>query len=226
MKSTSVIIPAFNEEDSIGLVIDGISPYVNEVIVVDNGSTDDTTSIAKSKGATVLHEKNKGYGNACLKGIDYLSSSPPDIVAFMDGDNSDNPQDFTRILSPILDNDADLVIGSRILGDLQPGSMTVPQKFGNKLSSRMMNLLYNASFTDLGPFRAISYEALRKLEMEDRNYGWTVEMQIKAVKHKLKYTEVPVSYRPRHGGQSKVSGTVKGTFMAVYKIISTILKHY
>ena len=226
MKSTSVIIPAFNEEDSIGLVIDGISPYVNEVIVVDNGSTDDTTSIAKSKGATVLHEKNKGYGNACLKGIDYLSSSPPDIVAFMDGDNSDNPQDFSRILSPILDNDADLVIGSRILGDLQPGSMTVPQKFGNKLSSRMMKLLYNASFTDLGPFRAISYEALRKLEMEDRNYGWTVEMQIKAVKHKLKYTEVPVSYRPRHGGQSKVSGTVKGTFMAGYKIISTILKHY
>ena len=146
MKTTSVIIPAFNEEDSIGLVIDGISPFVNEVIVVDNGSTDDTPSIAKSKGAIVLHEKNKGYGNACLKGINYLSDSPPDIVAFMDGDNSDNPQDFHRILSPILDNNADLVIGSRILGDLQPGSMTVPQKFGNKLSSRMMKLLYNASF--------------------------------------------------------------------------------
>lgn len=221
-----VIIPAFNEEGAVGKVVKEIPDYVEEVIVVDNNSTDRTAEAAKNAGATVLFEKQKGYGKACLKGIDYLSiqSEKPKIVVFLDADYSDYPQQMDRVIQPILDQKAQLVIGSRALGNREKGSMTVPQVFGNRLSSILLKLLYGAQFTDLGPFRAISYNALMGLKMQDQNFGWTVEMQIKALKNKLTYCEVPVDYKNRIG-HSKVSGTLKGSVMAGYKILSTIFKY-
>lgn len=220
-----VIIPAFNEEDAIGNVIKEIPKDIaREIVVVDNNSTDNTSEEAKNNGATVLKEKQKGYGYACLKGINYLNQkqTPPDIIVFLDGDYSDYPEQLTDVISPIVSNNIDLVIGSRALGNRERKSMTPQQIFGNWLATRMIQLLFRAKFTDLGPFRAIKFDKLLALNMEDKTYGWTVEMQVKAVKKKYTFTEVPVDYRERIG-VSKVSGTVKGTILAGYKIIKTIL---
>lgn len=222
-----VIIPAFNEENSVGKVLKDIpSHLVDEIIVVNNASTDRTEVEASKAGATVLNEPTPGYGRACLKGMEYLASLPDevDIVVFLDADYSDHPQEMEMLVEPILQGVADLVIGSRALGKLEKGAMTPQQLFGNWLATRLLRLLYGAKFTDLGPFRAIKYSSLKQIDMQDKTYGWTVEMQLKAVKYGLKCLEVPVNYRKRLGF-SKISGTVKGTLMAGYKIIWTIFKY-
>ncbi|GAA0891364.1 glycosyltransferase family 2 protein [Fulvivirga kasyanovii] len=221
-----VIIPAFNEQNGVGNVINEIpQDLVEEVIVVNNASTDETEKVAKNAGATVLKEPTKGYGRACLKGIDYVTNQGnTDIVVFLDADYSDYPHEMYEVVKPIIDNQADLVIGSRALGHREHGAMTPQQVFGNWLATSLLRLFYGVRFTDLGPFRAISYDKLMALKMKDKNYGWTVEMQLKAAKHKLRCVEVPVNYR-RRIGFSKVSGTVKGTIMAGYKIIWTIFKY-
>jgi glycosyltransferase involved in cell wall biosynthesis len=222
-----VIIPAFNEENGVGQVIQEIpSELVDEIIVINNASTDDTEVIALRLGATVLREPIPGYGRACLKGIEYLRSSvpPPDIVVFLDADHSDYPEQMNMLVTPILNGQADLVIGSRALGPRERGSMTVQQLFGNWLATRLIRLLYNARFTDLGPFRAVKFSSLLELEMQDKTYGWTVEMQLKAARKNFRCIEVPVSYRKRTGF-SKISGTLKGTLMAGYKIIATIFRY-
>lgn len=224
-----VVIPAYNEEDAIGNVIQDIpKEVVQEIIVVNNASTDQTEANAKKAGATVLEEKRAGYGSACLKGLDYISKKneqkKPEVIVFLDGDYSDYPEQLPELVKPIAEGKADLVIGSRALGKREQGSMTIPQVIGNKVASVMLKVLYGASFSDLGPFRAIRYSELLKLNMQDTNFGWTVEMQVKAVKHKLKYTEIPVDYRNRIG-VSKISGTIKGAVSAAIKIIFTILKY-
>jgi len=221
-----VIIPAFNESKSIGKVIADIPDLVNETIVVNNASTDNTETIAKEQGATVLREPRKGYGYSCLKGIDYLQTkvNPNDIIVFLDGDYSDFPDQISMLIAPILESDVDMVIGSRALGVREPGSMLFQQIAGNWLATALIKLFYNAHFTDLGPFRAIQWKALQQIDMKDKTFGWTVEMQVKAAKHKLKFTEVAVNYR-RRIGVSKVSGTIYGTIMAGYKIVLTIFKN-
>ena len=222
-----VIIPALNEEEAIAKVLTAIpKEWVAEVVVVDNGSTDRTATVARQAGATVLHEAERGYGAACLKGIAYVQHTAPDtdILVFMDADYSDHPEELPAVVRPIIEENMDLVIGSRALGQRQPGSLTPVQAFGNWLSAHLLRWLYGARFTDLGPFRAIRLSALLALHMRDRNYGWTVEMQVKAAKKKLRFTEVPVSYRARIG-HSKVSGTVKGSILAGYKILYTIFRN-
>ncbi|HIC32130.1 MAG: glycosyltransferase family 2 protein [Flavobacteriaceae bacterium] len=231
MPKVKVIIPAFNEQDSIAKVIQDIPSLVEEVIVVSNNSTDLTEVNAKHAGATVLTENNKGYGYACLKGMDYIastslidSSQKPDIIVFLDGDYSDYPEELTKIIAPIIEDNIDLVIGSRVKELREDGAMTPQQIFGNWLATKLMSLFFNAKFTDLGPFRAIKYDKLLSLNMVDKTYGWTVEMQLKALKQKLSYTEVPVNYRNRIG-VSKVSGTIKGSIFAGIKILSWIFKY-
>lgn len=226
MTRIKVIIPAFNEADSIAEVINKIPDAVEEIIVVNNNSTDETPQNAAAAGATVLTEDRKGYGFACLKGMDYIAeqSNPPDIIVFIDGDYSDYPEELTKIVSPILNKDYDFVIGSRVKRLREEGSMTPQQIFGNWLATFLMKLFFRATFTDLGPFRAIKYDKLLALDMEDKTYGWTVEMQLKALKKKLTYTEVPVRYKKRIG-ISKVSGTVKGSILAGIKILSWIFKY-
>ena len=222
-----VIIPAFNEEEAVGHVVRDIpKELVREVVVVNNASSDRTRQRAEEAGATVLDQPLRGYGNACLMGIAHLRDKErrPDVVVFLDGDHSDHPEELPRLLAPIAEGQADLVIGSRALGTRERGSMTPQQVFGNRLACTLMRWLYGVHYTDLGPFRAIRWEALERLGMEDRNYGWTVEMQVKAARQRLPYAEVPVDYR-RRIGFSKVSGTVKGTIMAGYKIIATIFKY-
>jgi len=226
MTKIKVIIPAYNEADSIAHVINDIPDTVDEVIVVSNTSTDDTEANAKKAGATVLKETNKGYGYACLKGMQHIANQneKPDIIVFLDGDYSDYPEELTKIVAPIINDNIDFVIGARVKQLREKGSMTVPQIFGNWLATTLMTLLFRANFTDLGPFRAIKYEKLLALNMEDKTYGWTVEMQLKALKQKLTYTEVPVNYRNRIG-VSKVSGTVKGAIFAGIKILGWIFKY-
>ncbi len=221
-----VIIPAFNEEASIGKVIKDIPSLVSEIIVVSNNSTDATEENARRAGATVLHESRKGYGYACLKGMEYLAAKTdiPSIVVFLDGDYSDHPEELSKIIAQILEDNFDLVIGARVPGLREKGSMTFPQRFGNKLATSLMKLFFNSRFTDLGPFRAIKYEKLLALNMEDKTYGWTVEMQLKALRQNFSYTEVPVHYRNRIG-TSKVSGTVKGAIFAGVKILGWIFKY-
>ena len=221
-----VIIPAFNESKSIGKVIAAIPDLVSETIVVNNASTDNTETIAKKQGATVLRENRKGYGYSCLKGIDYLQTkaNPNDIIVFLDGDYSDFPDQISMLITPILESNFDMVIGSRALGVREPGSMLFQQIAGNWLATALIKLFYNAHFTDLGPFRAIQWKALKQIDMKDKTFGWTVEMQVKAAKHKLKFTEVAVNYRQRIG-VSKISGTIYGTIMAGYKIVLTIFKN-
>ncbi len=226
MPKIKVIIPAFNEQDSIAKVIQDIPSLVEEIIVVSNNSTDLTEVNAKQAGATVLTENRKGYGYACLKGMDYISKlqSKPDIIVFLDGDYSDYPEELTKIIAPIIEDNIDLVIGSRVKELREDGAMTPQQIFGNWLATKLMSLFFKAKFTDLGPFRAIKYEKLLALNMVDKTYGWTVEMQLKALKQKLSYTEVPVNYRNRIG-VSKVSGTIKGSIFAGIKILSWIFKY-
>ena len=227
-KNIKVIIPAFNEEDAIGKVIAEIPEIVSEIIVVNNNSTDNTAEVARNAGATVLLEPKAGYGYACLKAMEYVarfdSAQRPDIIVFLDGDYSDYPSEMTRIVAPILEDDIDFVVGARVKELREDGSMTLPQRFGNGLATKLMKLFFNSTFTDLGPFRAIKYEKLLALEMEDKTYGWTVEMQLKVLKKKYSYVEIPVKYRNRIG-ISKVSGTVKGAIFAGVKILTWIFKY-
>ncbi len=226
MNEIKVIIPAFNEADSIAKVVQELPEAVSEIIVVNNDSTDETERNARNAGATVLTEKKRGYGYACLCGMDYVArqSKVPDIIVFIDGDYSDYPEELSRVVAPILNNGYDFVVGARVKRLREEGSMTPQQVFGNWLATRLMKLFFGATFTDLGPFRAIRYDKLLSLEMEDKTYGWTVEMQLKALRKKLAYTEVPVRYKKRIG-ISKVSGTVKGSIFAGIKILSWIFKY-
>jgi glycosyltransferase involved in cell wall biosynthesis len=222
-----VLIPAYNEENSVGKVISELpKKIIDEVVVINNNSNDNTVVNAKKAGATVLNEINQGYGFACLKGISYLNELvvKPDIVVFLDADYSDYPEEIPKLIEPIVYDNFDMVIGSRASGNREKNSMTPQQIFGNWLATKLLKLLYNVKYTDLGPFRAIKYTKLIDLKMNDTTYGWTVEMQVKASKKNYKVCEVPVTYRKRIG-HSKISGTIKGTFMAGYKIITTIFKY-
>lgn len=215
----SVIIPALNEEESIGKVISEIPKFVDEIIVVDNGSTDNTPKAVIENGAKLITENKKGYGKACLSGIKNLKNK--DIIVFLDGDYSDYPSEMSLIIEDIIQEKSKFVIGSRITGKLQKGAMPPVAQFGNWLAPFLINLFWGLKFTDLGPFRAITYSALSKMDMIDQNFGWTVEMQIKAAKLKIPCTEVSVSYRKRIG-TSKVSGTIIGSVKAGYKILYLI----
>lgn len=221
-----VIIPVYNESDAIGKVINEIPRHlVRHIVVCNNGSTDDTASVASAHGAIVVNQSLKGYGNACLKGMEYVASfeKKPDIIVFLDGDYSDYPQEMVALVQPIISNQTDLVIGSRALGELEDGAMMPQQIFGNWLATTLIRRIYNYHFTDLGPFRAVKYTSLLAMQMEDKTFGWTVEMQVKAAKLKLKTAEIPVKYRKRIG-KSKVSGTIKGSILAGHKILWTIFK--
>ncbi|EDP71311.1 glycosyl transferase, group 2 family protein [Flavobacteriales bacterium ALC-1] len=228
MTKIVVIIPAYNEEESIPLVIKDIPNSVEEVVVVSNNSTDNTETNAQNAGATVLVEHQKGYGYACLKGMEYVANfeytERPDIIVFLDGDYSDFPEELTKIVQPIIDENIDFVVGARVKELREEGSMTKPQIFGNWLATSLMKLFFRSTFTDLGPFRAIKYDSLLALKMEDKTYGWTVEMQLKVLKQKLSYKEIPVNYRNRIG-VSKVSGTIKGAIFAGVKILTWIFKY-
>jgi glycosyltransferase involved in cell wall biosynthesis len=223
-----VLIPALNEAETLPLVLEALPKAgVRDIYVVDNGSTDATARVAVQAGAKLLTETERGYGAACLRGVRHLSTlaQPPDIVAFLDGDFADDPKDLDRLLRPFERRDVDLVIGSRSLGQAEAGALQIQQRVGNRLAVTLIHLIYGKRYTDLGPFRAIRFPALMALGMSDRNYGWTVEMQIKAVKAGLRVMEVPVDYRRRAGGKSKISSTVRGTLGASYKILYSILRH-
>ena len=220
----SVIIPVFNEQDAIEKVIGNIPSHLpTEIIVVDNGSTDQTAKLAAAMGARIVRENRRGYGSACLAGI--AATNDPDIVVFLDGDYSDHPNEMPDLIAPILENRADLVIGSRVLGNSEPGALMIQARFGNRLATSLIKILFGVSYTDLGPFRAIRYGALLDLNMRDKTFGWTVEMQVKAAKQALKIQEVPVSYRKRIG-VSKITGTLKGTLKAGWKILFTIFRYW
>ena len=221
-KTVGVVIPALDEERAIGRVLAEVPAWVDRIVVVDNGSTDRTAAVARSHGAMVVTEPERGYGAACLAGIAALGAV--DIVVFLDGDYSDHPGEMALLVDPIATGAADLVIGSRELGGAEAGALTPQQRLGNRLACFLMRCLWGVAYTDLGPFRAIGREALGRLGMADRNYGWTIEMQIKAARLGLAIREVPVSYRPRIG-VSKVSGTLKGSVLAGAKILATIARH-
>ena len=218
-KRISVIIPALNEEQSIKNVIGSIPSWVDEIVVADNGSSDNTAINAKDAGARVVTELRRGYGSACLKGMSALDN--PDIVVFLDGDFSDYPEEMASLVDPIVADRADFVIGSRVHEGIESGALSLQQRFGNRLACLLIHFFWRTRFTDLGPFRAILFSALKSLDMHDPDYGWTIEMQIKAVKHGLRIIEVPVGYRKRIG-RSKVSGTIRGVIGAGYKILGTI----
>ena len=223
-RTATVIIPALDEDQSIGDVVRAIrDPRVGEIVVVDNGSRDRTAAEAHAAGATVLVEQFRGYGSACRRGLAYVAAQPPYVVAFVDADGADDPSHLGAILDPIFEERADLVIGSRVLGEAEPGSLSLPQRFGNRLAVFLIRYLYGVRYTDLGPFRAVRYDGLVRLRMTDRTYGWTVEMQVKAAKCGLRAHEVPVTYR-RRIGRSKISGTVRGVVGAGTKILWTIAR--
>ena len=226
MSIIKVIIPAYNEENAIANVIAEIPSLVDEIIVISNNSTDKTEEVAKNAGATVLLETRKGYGYACLKGMKFISELEikPDIIVFLDGDYSDYPEELTKLIEPIVNQNIDFVIGARVSNLRESGSMTPQQVFGNWLATFLMKALFGAKFTDLGPFRAIKYDKLLQLQMEDKTYGWTIEMQLKVLRQKMSYIEIPVRYKNRIG-VSKVSGTVRGTVMDGIKIIGWIVKY-
>lgn len=223
-RRVAVVIPALNEEAALPKVLAELPlRRLTQVVVVDNGSSDATARVARQSGATVLSEPNRGYGRACLAGIDYLKQHSPEVVVFLDGDYSDYPDELDDVVRPILEEGYDFVIGSRSQR-AQAGALLFHARFGNALATGLIRSLYGFRYTDLGPFRAIRFEKLLTLDMQDKTYGWTVEMQIKAVRHGLRITEVPVRYRPRIG-QSKVSGTLKGSLLAGYKILWTVLRY-
>ena len=225
-RNVDVVIPAFNEERSLPLVLAALPhPPVRRVVVADNASTDGTSRVAREGGAEVVPETRRGYGSACLAGLDHLRrTGPPDVVVFVDADFSDHPEELPSLIAPILAREADLVIGSRILGRREPGALLPQARAGNFVACWMIRLLYGHRFTDLGPFRAVTWEALERMKMADTNFGWTAEMQVKAVRLGLRCAEVPVSYR-RRVGVSKITGTVSGTIRAGYKILWTVLRY-
>lgn len=218
------LIPALNEEDSLPAVLAELAerPELRRVVVADNGSTDATWSVIAGGGAEPVWAGLRGYGNACLAGLRHLAADPPEVVVFLDADGADDLRDLPSVLGPIARGEADLVIGSRARGEAEAGALTPVQRFGNSLSCALIWHLFGVPFTDLGPFRAIRWAALERLEMADRNFGWTVEMQAKAARRDLRCAEVPVRYRVRQAGQSKVSGTVAGSVKAGVKILWTI----
>ncbi len=218
----TVVIPALNEENAIGQVIAEIPEWVDRILLADNGSTDRTANVAKAAGAEIIDAPERGYGNACLAGI-AAAGQETDILIFVDADLADYPDRMATLVDPIVRGEAVMVIGSRVLGGAEPGSLTVAQRFGNRLACRLIHILWGVSHTDLGPFRAISRTALEQLDMQDRNFGWTVEMQVKAAQQALKVVEVPVPYR-RRIGVSKISGTIRGTVMAGTKILWIIFR--
>ncbi len=221
---TAVVIPVFNERESLPLVVADIPrPPVGEIVVVDNGSTDDTSLVASGLPVRLVREPRRGYGSACLAGVAALQADPPDVLVFLDGDYSDHPEELPLLLSEI-EAGADLVIGSRALGRREAGALLPQARFGNLLACFLIRLLYGHRYTDLGPFRAIRWDAYRRIGMEDTNFGWTCEMQVKAVRLGLSIAEVPVSYR-RRVGVSKITGTVSGTLRAGYKILWTIARY-
>jgi glycosyltransferase involved in cell wall biosynthesis len=223
-----VIIPALNEEESLPLVLGAIPrDVVRSIYVVDNGSTDATAKLAVQGGALLLQEPRPGYGSACMRGVSEVVTlpRPPDIVVFLDGDYADEPSELPWLLEPIHAGSADLVIGSRALGQAEPGSLALPQRVGNRVATTMIRAIYGQRYSDLGPFRAIRLPALVALGMSDLGSGWMVEMQVKAARRGLRIAEVPVSYRRRVGGRSKISQTIKGSVETSYKIVFTILRH-
>ncbi len=222
VRRVTAILPALDEEAAIGLVLDEMPDLVTETIVVDNGSRDRTAQLARERGARVVQEPRRGYGQACLAGI--AAAGEADILVFLDADHSDYPEQAADVLAPILAGAADLVIGSRQLGRRARGAQPWHAVLGTRLCVALMNALIGTRATDLGPFRAISVEALRRLDMRDRNFGWTVEMQVKAQRAALRVVEVPVDYRPRVG-ESKISGTLSGSLRAGAKILGRILYH-
>ncbi len=223
----AVVIPALNEEAALGPVLAAIPRAgddwrVREVVVADNGSTDRTAEVARAGGATVVREPRRGYGAACLAALAHLRRDPPEVVAFLDGDGSDDPGELPALLAPILQNEAELVIGSRVLGEREPGALTPVQEFGNVVACSMLRIAFGVRHTDLGPFRAIRWNALQRLGMRDPDYGWTVEMQARAARLGLRGVEIPVRYRRRRAGTSKVAGTLRGAWGAGTKILWTI----
>jgi glycosyltransferase involved in cell wall biosynthesis len=221
---TSVIIPVFNERDSLPLVVGDIPrALVSEIIVVDNASTDGTDLIAQRLPVRLVREPRRGYGSACLAGVAALAADPPDVIVFLDGDYSDHPEEMGLLLEAV-GAGADLVIGSRTLGHREPGALLPQARAGNLLSCFLIRLLYGYRYTDMGPFRAVRWDAYQRLGMRDTNFGWTCEMQVKALRQRLQIAEVPVSYR-RRVGVSKITGTVSGTLRAGYKILWTIARY-
>ncbi len=224
----SVIIPVYNEEGSIGKVLDDIpGELIDMIVVVDNGSTDNSIDVAKKHGAVVIREKARGYGAACLRGIDYLKRNvPPDILVFLDGDYSDFPEDMIGLIDKILSG-YDFVLGSRVMGvQTYQAELSSHSILGNKLAAFFLKWLFNGNYTDLGPFRAIRFNKLLALNMQDRNFGWTMEMQIKAVREGLSVCEIPVRYRERYAGVSKVTGTFKGSVKAFAKITYIVILYF
>lgn len=218
------LIPAWNEAESLPTVLTGLQGRgLHRVVVIDNRSDDGTGAVAQAHGAEAIYCGRRGYGSACLRGIDHLHADPPDVVVFLDADGADDPADLPALLAPIEAGEAEMVIGSRVAG-AEPGALTPVQVFGNALSCTLIRGLFGIRFTDLGPFRAITWAALQRLEMSDPDFGWTVEMQAKAARRGVRSVEVPVAYRRRVAGQSKVSGTLKGSFRAGTKILWTIGK--
>lgn len=223
-KKIGVVIPALNEERSIQLVIQDIPALVDFIVVVDNGSTDLTAERAMQAGAIVLKEERRGYGYACTRGINHLAEKGIDVIVFLDGDYSDHPDELPNLIKPIVDERFDFIVGSRIIGQREAGALLPQALFGNKLAGFLIKLFWGYSFTDLGPFRALTLEALQRMKLVEFTFGWTVEMQIKAAKLGLKVKEIPVKYRKRIG-ESKVTGTLSGTIKASYGILSTIFRH-
>ena len=229
MLDVAILIPALDEEASVGSVIEGVPRAgpgwrVREVVVADNGSRDRTAVAAQAAGATVVVEPRRGYGAACLAGIARLSSRPPGAVVFLDADGSDDAGQLGELLEPLVARRAELVIGARDARTAEPGALTPVQRFGNRLATRLLALAFGARATDLGPFRAIRWEALDSLGMRDRDFGWTVEMQARAARAGRRVVEVPVRYRRRRAGRSKVAGTVTGSIAAGAKILLTIAR--
>lgn len=225
----AIVIPALDEERALPAVLAAIPGAgagwrVREVVVADNGSRDRTAEVARAAGATVVREPRRGYGAACLAALAHLRSAPPDVVAFLDADGSDDPSELGALLAPLVRGEAALVIGSRVLGEREPGAFTPVQTFGNHLSAALMRGLFGADFTDLGPFRAIRWDAYESLGMRDRDFGWTVEMQTRALRARLACAEVPVRYRRRRAGASKIAGTLRGSVAAGVKIIATLVR--
>lgn len=224
-----VVIPALNEEASLPLVLAALASLppgtVRRVVVADNGSRDGTARVARQGGAQVVDAPRPGYGSACLAGLAWLRAhDPPEVVTFLDADFSDHPEELPRVVAPIVQGEADLVIGSRTLGQREPGALLPQARAGNLVACLLIRVLYGHRYTDLGPFRAVRWPALERLEMADPDFGWTAEMQVKALRQGLRVAEVPVSYR-RRVGVSKITGTVQGTIRAGYKILWTVLRH-